>query len=61
VAGEAALATALLLQIVQAVPITIAALVLTPGLMKSRAFLDSRADRPYRRATPLLHGTVTRA
>jgi len=61
VPNDAAIATALLLQIVQAVPITVAALALTPGLMKARAFLDSREDRPYRRATPLLHGTITRA
>jgi uncharacterized membrane protein YbhN (UPF0104 family) len=59
VPNDAAIATALLLQIIQAVPITVAALALTPGFMKSRALLDAREERSYRRGTPVLHGQIT--
>ena len=61
VPDHAAIATALLLQIVQALPITIAALALAPGLMTSRPLLDSREEPAYPRSTPALHGTVTPA
>jgi uncharacterized membrane protein YbhN (UPF0104 family) len=61
VPNDAANATALLLQIIQAVPITVAALMLTPGIMKSRGFLDARDDRSYRGTTPARHGQITAA
>ena len=59
VPDDAAIATALLLQIVQALPITLVGLAFIPGLVRSRPFLDSKAGLSYRRDTPALHATVT--